>query len=78
MSTARTENPTGETSSHGGDFSLELLVVRQALQLVDEDQRLVGRHLESLAAGLADHLVIEAQQVIAEFGEPGAIPVVGA
>ena len=50
-----------------------LFVFRQAFELIGEHHRLVRRHLELLAARLAGHLVVEAQQVIAQLVELGAV-----
>jgi hypothetical protein len=47
-----------------GDFLLELLVVRQARELIDEHQRVLRRDFELLAAGLARDFVVEANQVV--------------
>src|SRR6187402_1172858 len=45
----------------GGNLALQLFVVRQAGELIDEQQRLLRRDLEFLAAALARHLVVEAE-----------------
>src|SRR5574341_925953 len=45
---------------------IRLFVFRQALELIGEQQRMVRRHLELLAARLAGHLVVQPQQVVAQ------------
>jgi hypothetical protein len=57
---------------------LLLLVLRQPLELIEEQQRVQRGDLEPLPARLADQLVVEPQQVIAELGELGAVALVGA
>jgi len=57
-------------------LSLDLVgffVLRQAFQLISEQQRMVRRHFKLLAAALASHFVVEAKQVIAELVVFGAI-----
>src|SRR5687767_4546226 len=50
-----------------------LFVLRQAFQLISEQQRMMRRHFEFLPARLARHLVVQAQQVVAQLVELGAV-----
>ena len=62
----------------GRNLAIELLVVRQACELVGVDHRLLRGDFELLAARLARDVVVEPEQVIAQFRELGPIDVVGA
>src|SRR6266542_1588376 len=56
-----------------GDLLFEVFVVRQSRQLVDEHQRVLRRDFKFLSARLADHLVVDAQQVVTQLRELRAI-----
>lgn len=60
----------------GRNLLFEFLFVRQTGQLIDEHHRLVRRDLEFLAAGLAGNLVVQPQQIVAQFCELRAIDVI--
>ena len=60
------------------DLPFQFLIVGQACQLVDEHQRVLRGDLEFLATRLARHLVVEAEEVIAQLGELGPVRFVGA
>ena len=62
--------------SHSFVFVLD--VGRQSLQLFQEDERAMGRNLEALAAGLAGHVVVDTDEMVFDFGEHRAGPLVGA
>ncbi|MGQ0734711.1 MAG: hypothetical protein ACT4QD_13780 [Acidobacteriota bacterium] len=53
-------------------------ILRKAFELIDEQQRVQRRDLELLPAGLAHHLVVDANQMIAHFPEFRAVAFVGA
>src|SRR4051812_6274127 len=59
------------------DLLLQLVVIGQPGELIDEDHRLLRRDLELPAAGLADDLVVEAENVVAQLRELLAIHLVG-
>jgi hypothetical protein len=50
---------------------------RQAVELIHEHQRVHRRNLEALAARLTGELVVDANQVVAQLGELGAVALVG-
>jgi len=52
---------------------LRLFVFRQTLELIGEQQRVMRRHFELLAARLARHLIVQAKKMVAELVEFGAI-----
>src|SRR4051794_27951644 len=60
------------------DLLFELFVVGQAGELIHEHQRVLRGNLELLAAARARDLVVEAQQVVSQLGELGAVALVGA
>jgi hypothetical protein len=63
-------------AGRSGFFFLD--VARQALELIDEQQRMHGRDLELLPARFAHHLVVDPDQVVAKLGELRAVTLVGA
>src|SRR5262249_39403429 len=51
------------------DLPLELFVVWKSRELVDADHRLLRRVLDLFPARLAHHLVVETEQIVAQFSE---------
>jgi hypothetical protein len=50
----------------------------QSLELIDEEQRVHRRDLKSLAAGLAHHLVVDTNEMVAQLRELCPIAFIGA
>jgi len=58
------------------DLPLEFFVIRQPCELVHEHQGVMRWNLEFLSAGLARHVVIKAEHVVAQLRELGKVGVV--
>ena len=53
-------------------------IARQALELIDEEQRVQRGDLDLLAARLADHLIVYADEMVSQLGELRPVALVGA
>ena len=55
-----------------------VVVLRQSFEILQKDERLVRRDLEALAACLARHFVVHADEVVLHFREDLAVALTGA